>query len=363
MKLAVHLLCLALAATPMAAAEDGEYAPLDRPGPELSVPTADLEASLECHGDPSSGPRAVLLSPGTSVTPKENFSWNWQNVFTDEGRYWCAVWMPYNTFGDIQVAGEYHVHAIRTMYEHTGEPIAILGHSQGGMNPRWALRFWPDVRPLVSDVIGMAPSNHGTTMLMHCIEGVTTCPPAVWQQTTGSNFMEALNSLAETFAGISYTNIYTALDAVVQPTKSSGLTTGDGEISNIAVQEFCPLDPYEHLLMGTVSPAVHALVMDALLHDGPAKIDRADSSACTRLSMPGVDPTSLDSYTTPLLALPTSLSTVLPFVNAAGAPMVDAEPALRCYVHARGCATAVSTAPTSRSSASSISRSLIPDSR
>ena len=40
--------------------------------------------------------------------------------------------------------------------------IAVMGHSQGGMSMRWALRFWPDTRRMVADVIGFSGSNHGT---------------------------------------------------------------------------------------------------------------------------------------------------------------------------------------------------------
>ncbi len=344
------MLLLALCATllaapsalPAARAEDGSgsrprFAPVDRPGPALTVSRAALRGALECHGDPRKGPRAVLLSPATSVTPDENYSWNWAKLFTRQGRYWCAVTMPHHTFGDIQVAAEYHVNAIRTMYRRTDRRIAILGHSQGGMNPRWALRFWPDLRNKVSDLIGMAPSNHGTTALVQCIEGVTRCVPAVWQQGAGSDFVTALNSRAETFRGISYTNIYTGLDEVVMPPPSSGLTTGRGRIANIPVQSLCPNDPYEHVAMGTVSPAVHALVMDALIHAGPARLSRVDRAACNRLYMPGIDPASLDTYTKPLLLLPSLLSTALPEVTFSGAPMLPSEPRLRCYVYADGC--------------------------
>ncbi|HWJ81603.1 MAG TPA: lipase [Nocardioides sp.] len=327
---------------PSASAEDGtsgpRYAPLDRPGPALRVPAADLRAAMECHGKPGVGPRAVYLNPATSVTPEENYGWNWEPLFDAQGRYWCTMTMPHHTFGDIQTAAEYIVHAIRTMYRRTGEKVAILGHSQGGMSGRWALRFWPDLRDKVSEVIGMAPSNHGTKSLVQCVPGVTRCVPAVWQQSWGSHFVQALNSRAETFAGIDYTNIYTRNDEVVTPpAEASGLTTGAGRISNVEVQDVCPLDPYEHVLMGTVSPAVHALVMDALTHRGPADPARVDRAACNQLYMPGIDPTDLQANAAPLLALPSLLSTSLPEVTFSGAPMLDREPPLRCYVLATRC--------------------------
>jgi pimeloyl-ACP methyl ester carboxylesterase len=279
----------------------------------------------------------VFLNPATSVTPDENYSWNWEPLFDGQGRYWCTMTMPFHTFGDIQTAAEYIVHAIRTMYHRTGGKVAILGHSQGGMSGRWALRFWPDTRAMVAEVIGMAPSNHGTRSLATCIPGLTTCTPAVWQQKYESHFIRALNSRAETFRGIDYTNIYTRLDEVVTPPAGAGLTTGQGRIANIAVQSVCPADPYEHVLMGTVSPAVYGIVMDALDHPGPAVASRVPRSLCSRLYMPGVDPSDVATFITPLEALPSLVSTTLPLVTFSGAPMLKAEPPLRCYVYAAGC--------------------------
>lgn len=332
---------LALAQVP-ASADSTSYAPLDRPGPKLTVSTKRLRASLECHGNPGARREPVLLSAGTSVTPEQNFSWNYAKAFTAQHRYWCAVTMPHNTYGDIQVAGEYMVHAIRTMHRRTDRRVAVVGHSQGGMNPRWALRFWPDTRRMVADVVGMAPSNHGTTALPSCVPGVTTCTPAVWQQQANSRFLAALNSRAETFRGISYTVIYSHTDEVVTPNtsaanSSSALRTGDGRITNVATQDICATDVYEHLLVGTIDPTAYALVMDAITHDGPARVSRVGTASCSELYMPYVDPASLDTYLQALQAVPGVLSTPLPFVNLVGAPMVGAEPRLRCYTTRTGC--------------------------
>ena len=187
--------------------------------------------------------------------------------------------MPLHTLGDIQTAGEYLVYGIRTMYHSAHRRIAVMGHSQGGMSMRWALRFWPDTRAMVDDVIGMAGSNHGTTTLPSCKPGLTKCTPAVWQQLADANFVKALNSGAETFAGISYTEIFTHTDEVVQPnstdaTSSSALHTGAGAITNVSTQDICPLDLDEHLAVGTIDPVTYALAMDALDHAGPAKPSR-----------------------------------------------------------------------------------------
>jgi hypothetical protein len=326
-----------------AGANTGRYAPLNRPGPALSVPAAKLRAALTCHGTlRGSRKEPVLLSPATGVTAKQNYSWNYERAFTAQHRPWCAVTMPYRTLGDIQIAGEYLVHAIRTMHARAQRRIAVLGHSQGGMSMRWALRFWPDTRSMVDDVIGMAGSNHGTTVRTACVPGRTSCPPAVWQQAATARFIAALNSGAETFRGISYTEIFTHTDEVVQPNStdagsSSALHTGAGRITNVATQDICPTDTYEHLNVGTIDPVSYALVMDALKHRGPARPARIDRAVCQRTYQPGVDPASANTYEQVLASAPGLVAVGTPFANVVGAPEVKSEPRLRCYTLARGC--------------------------
>ncbi|MDQ6606375.1 MAG: GPI inositol-deacylase, partial [Actinomycetota bacterium] len=65
------------------------------------------------------------------------------------GISWCAYTAPHSTLDNIETSGEYLVYAIRTMHALAGRRIAVMGHSQGGMSMRWALRFWPDTRPMV----------------------------------------------------------------------------------------------------------------------------------------------------------------------------------------------------------------------
>ena len=326
-----------------AASATSTYAPLDRPGPALSVPTSTLKAALHCSGDLGhSRLEPVLLSPGTSATPEQNFSWNYERAFTAQHRPWCDLTMPHHTLGDIQVAGEYLVYGIRTMHARSGRRVAVLGHSQGGMSMRWALRFWPDTRPMVDDIIGMAPDNHGTTGGGTCRAGTTSCVPADWQQDAASHFIAALNSRTETFRGVSYTNVFTHTDEEVKPsdsaaTASASLHTGAGRITNVATQDLCPNDTYEHNLMGTVDPVTYALVIDALSHPGPAVPAHVPSSVCSEVYQPGIDPANPQNYLQPVQLAPAIVSIVVPGVNVVGAPETPSEPALRCYVFARGC--------------------------
>jgi hypothetical protein len=338
---------LALAA-PAAAVE---YAPVDAPGPPLSVPEADLKAALECTGNVDGAARApVLLIHGTGSNPRSNFSWNYEPALTELGIPWCTVALPDNGLADIQVSGEYVFNAIRTMHARAGRRISVIGHSQGGMIPRWALRFWPDTRPLVDDVIGFAPSNHGTAgSAAVCALG---CNPAFWQQGNTSEFIKALNSFQETFAGISYTVVYTHTDWVVTPnsdeTGSSALHGGGGEISNTAIQEICPLDLNEHLAVGTSDPVAYALAIDALEHPGPAARSRIPSSVCTELLMPGINPVTFPTDNASAAAdLATAIATY---------PPTPAEPPLKCYVTASCPGQAAGAPPAAQSVAGTASK-------
>jgi hypothetical protein len=313
------------------AAGPSPYAPLNRPGPALHVPAAKLRSSLACtrgvHRGSARDP--ILLVPGTNLDPRPDFGWNYMRAFA--ARHWpyCSVTLPHHTMGDVQVAGEYVVHALRAIGRRTGRRVDVLGYSQGGMLPRWALRFWPRTRGLVDDLVGLDPSNHGTLDSEAACQA--SCPPAYWQQATGARFGAALNSRAETFRGIDYTVIFSRTDEVVFPNLdaggSSSLHTGAGRIANVAVQEVCPADASEHLAMGSYDPVGYALTVDAFTHRGTAKPSRVPAATCQRPFQPGVEPASF-------------ASDYAGFVGAIGtaaeeSPEVTAEPPLRCYVLAR----------------------------
>ena len=321
------LLATATALLAPATAEAITYAPVDQPGPALSVPQAALNASLLCKGNLSApGPGPALLVPGTGENPPHNFGWNYEPALDKLGIPWCAVTLPDNALSDIQVAGEYVVNGIRTMYAQAGRRISLIGHSQGGMLPRWALRFWPDTRAMVDDQIGLAPSNHGTISA----QGPCTlpCPPAFRQQSSDAEFIKALNSHQETFPGISYTEIYTHTDWVVVPNLddqgSSSIHGGGGQISNVAIQDVCPPDLSEHLAIGTMDNVAYALAIDALEHPGPADPSRIPQSVCTQYFMPGVNPaTALTDFSSASIDLAE---------NIGNGPSVSEEPPLKCYV-------------------------------
>ena len=320
-----------LAAPVSAGADDGPYAPLNQTGPALSVPVSRLAAALHCsRGVRRASRTPVLMVPGTTLDPGVNFGWNYERAFTRQHRPWCSIALPQHATGDIQVAGEYVVYAIRAMRARARRRIDILGYSQGGMVPRWALRFWPDTRRDVDDLVGLDPSNHGTLDADATCQG--SCDAANWQQASRAKFVAALNSRAETFRGIDYTVVFSRTDEVVVPnldtSGSSSLHTGQGRIANIAVQDICPTDVSEHLAMGSYDAVGYALAVDAFDHPGPARADRIPTGVCAQPFQPGVDSASFAAdYARYLQAIGE---------NSANARQLPAEPRLRAYVFARG---------------------------
>ncbi|MFE3060279.1 esterase/lipase family protein [Nocardia sp. NPDC059239] len=311
-------------------ADPGGFAPLDRPGPSLSVPSDQLAASVSCTANARGADRnVVLFVPGTGFTPQEDYGLNWFQAMDRLGWAYCSVTEPDHALGDAQIAAEYVVNAIRYVYGISGRKVDVIGHSQGGTEPRFALRFWPDLRALVEKYVGLAATNHGSVIADATCNGLLGCAPAVWQQTTGSNYVSAMNSGQETFAGISYTDVYTHTDEVVQPNLdshgSSSLRTGDGEITNVAVQDICPFDIAGHIGVGTSDPVAYAIVIDALTHSGPADPVRVSREDCSHVFMPGVDPVTYAAEEAAIVA--TAAARLLVH------PRVPAEPKLQPYVY------------------------------
>ena len=92
---------------------------------------------------------------------------------------------------------------------------SIVGHSQGGMMPRYYLKFLGGAAK-VDALVGLAPSNHGTTnpLLLtapgsHLLPGM---PPAEDRSATSCATSTPTTGLP---GPVSYTNIVTQYDEVV----------------------------------------------------------------------------------------------------------------------------------------------------
>jgi hypothetical protein len=312
---------------------DSQFGPLERPGPAFSVPGPALAASLTCTSPPRPGPPrdAVLLLSSTGVDTDASFDWNYQPALSTAGITWCSSNAPGANNGDIQARAEYVAYALREIRARTGRLVDVIGHGQGALVARLALRFWPDLRTAVSDVIALAPPNHGTAAFeATCAHA---CPPAYWQQLPGSMLVSAVNSRQSTFSGVDYTVITSSIDDVITPQPgASALPPGPGRVSTVAVQDVCPNYVADHLGLGGYDAVAWAVAMDALNNPGPADPGRVDRAVCDTGFMPAIDAARfLDNSA--------RAAPVLETVPPDGVPTVPAEPDPRCWVLADGCLT------------------------
>ncbi len=291
-------------------------------GPRLSVSAADLNQALTCTGDLSSGAAApVLFLHGTTSDSQANWSWNWVRAMDLVQRPHCELDSPNNATSDIQVSAEYVVNAIRVMHQRAGKRISMVGHSQGGMVGRWALKYWPDTRLMVDDYVGLSSSNHGTDSAKLPCSAPGGCSAASWQQKAGSKFITALNDGPETWPGISYTVAATRFDELVTPSTASFLKPATN-VTNTMVQDICPLETVDHFGMA-YDNAAWLVGIDALTHNGPARLSRVNRSTCGDPLMPAVDRATFATNIAAALAV-TAQST-------AAEKHLPTEPALRRY--------------------------------
>jgi triacylglycerol esterase/lipase EstA (alpha/beta hydrolase family) len=152
--------------------------------------------------------------------------------------------------------------------------VDLVGHSQGGMMPRYYIKHLGG-DSTVNTLVGLAPSNHGTTLngiftLAGYFPGsnaaLADCP-ACQEQEAGSPFITSLNAGSETDPNVNYTVIESRNDEVVTPYTSAFLAAGPN-VTNITLQDQCSLDQGEHLSM-PYDHIADADVLNALDPDHP----------------------------------------------------------------------------------------------
>ena len=281
-----RVLGVALAMAAALAPGAGARAAAQPADPPLSVPPSALGPALKCPAVFAHAARdPVLLVHGTGLDAAESWSWNYARVLPEQGFDTCTVTLPDAALGDIQISAEYVVRAVEDIAARTRRRVDLITHSQGGMEGRWAVRWWPTVRSEVDDLIPLASPNHGIAAADLCADS-GNCWPAVWQMRTGANFLRALNSVDETPGTVAFTDIYSRTDELVEPFSTVPLA-GGANTANIAVQDICPRVVHHGGLLD--DSVVHALVIDAMTHPGPADPSRIDRArACAATFMPGV---------------------------------------------------------------------------
>ena len=236
----------------------------------LALPSLGVSppgANVECE-PPAKHPYPVVLVHGT--IGDMTYSWNLLSPALKRLGY-CVFALDYGNraLGPIETSAQQVEDFIDAVLAETGaDRVAIVGHSQGGMLPRYLIKFL-GAASKVDEVVGLVPSNHGTTQPLAPPLGQLGCP-ACTQQVAGSEFMTELNAGDETPGPVDYTQVTTRYDEVVTPHTSAYLRDdGDGRVTNVTVQDACPLDVFEHVLF-VYDPVALQWTLNALGRAGPA---------------------------------------------------------------------------------------------
>jgi triacylglycerol esterase/lipase EstA (alpha/beta hydrolase family) len=228
-------------------------------------PTASPPGANDWNCKPTRAhPRPVVLVHGTFA----DMSDSWQALsplLFDHG--YCVFALNYGPYrgsnrlgidgtGPIATsARELSQFVNRVLGATHAQQVDLVGHSQGGMMPRYYIRFLGGA-PKVHTLVGLAPSNHGTTLngfvkLAKAFPGagalVGTLCPACREQERGSGFLRNLNAGTDTVPGVRYTVIQSRNDEVVTPFSSAFLSGSN--VTNVTLQSQCRLDQGEHLSM------------------------------------------------------------------------------------------------------------------
>jgi hypothetical protein len=234
-------------------------------------------------------------------------------TFADEGSNWvtlapllanagyCVYAFNYGEtvlsglFGNIdglghitQSAEELKTFVNKVLSQTKASQVDLVGHSQGGMMPNYYLKYLGGASK-VNTFIGLAPSNHGTTLdgLKELVDDFPFASlaisvflevigaPALPEQEVGSAFEKKTFEGGDTVSGPRYVVIETTHDEVVTPYTNAFLSGPD--VTNITIQSQCPKDPVGHIGMFEDSP-----VMQNVLNQLSASPNPSFAATCSK---------------------------------------------------------------------------------
>jgi triacylglycerol esterase/lipase EstA (alpha/beta hydrolase family) len=218
-------------------------------------------------------PAPVVLVHGTFEGAADNWATASPKI---KSAGYCVFALEYGDrgTGDIAVsAGQLRTFVNAVLSATHAKKVSLVGHSQGGMMPRHYIKFLGGATK-VDDLVGLAPSNHGTTNPGAFVAGSTVCT-ACAQQQAGSPFLQRLNAGDETPGSVSYTQVETRYDEVVTPYTSAFLAPGPNT-ANILLQNACPAEVIDHHEIPNSALAMR-WTLQALGRSGPADPARPPS--------------------------------------------------------------------------------------
>jgi pimeloyl-ACP methyl ester carboxylesterase len=224
-------------------------------------------AAAACQ-PPAAHPYPVILVHGTFAN--QALSWNALRPLLEADGF-CVFSLDYgnNATGPMAQSGDTVAAFARQVLAQTGAAkVSFVGHSQGGSLSRYVAKD-KGLLAQTDDIVGLAPSSHGTTQPLTGPAALLGCA-ACADQAAGSPFMQALNTPPEAPGPASYTVVSTRYDEVVTPYQSQALS-GTG-VTNVVLQDRCAGDHTEHV--GIIyDPVALQWTRNALLRAGPANPD------------------------------------------------------------------------------------------
>jgi pimeloyl-ACP methyl ester carboxylesterase len=213
-------------------------------------------------------PRPVVLVHGLMATMQDN--WNTMSPLLANHGY-CVFALTYGTeggnpyFGGLppmeQTAHQLAAFVQRVLSATHVSKVDLVGHSEGTVMPRYYMEFLGGAR-YVAHYVMLTPIWHGTaffgaaTVQQLCNEldpqctsqeasslgtKCGSCPELL----TGSPFLQKLDARGWALPGVTYTDVMTQYDELVQPYTSGNLKAPN--VTNIVLQTQCALDFSDHL--------------------------------------------------------------------------------------------------------------------
>ncbi|WP_250285560.1 MULTISPECIES: alpha/beta fold hydrolase [unclassified Frankia] len=222
-------------------------------------------------------PEPVILVHG--ITENQNANWqalapilanNGYCVYTiTYGRLWYTA-----NAGGIgytgNSAGELNAFVNQVVSSTGAGKVKLVGYSEGGFISRLYMKNYGTTH--VSAFVGISPVSmapptiSGLLTVLNLVPGWQTIEllgcPACYELSTWPAF-NALNSPQAAFPSVTYTNIITTRDEVATPPEAVSYLPAGPNVTNQAVQTFCPNDPVGHVGMPYDVTTVQ-LVLNAL---------------------------------------------------------------------------------------------------
>jgi triacylglycerol lipase len=233
-------------------------------------------------------PRPVVLVHGLFA----NQTANWQTISPYlANRGFCVFSLTYGTIkgetlGFYQPGGLQKMEAsaadlkrfVNRVLTATGaRKVDIVGHSEGSLMPNYYVKYLNGARR-VAHYVGMTTLWQGTNLLGagvleaigRMFSGGATVPvagidqfcPSCREFIQGSEFIKKMNAGGVAAPGVKYTSIVTRNDELVSP-YTSGLMPDGPNVTNVVLQNLCPLDQAEHVAVAA-DPVTAGVIYRAL---------------------------------------------------------------------------------------------------